>query len=491
MKIKIIFLIIFIYSGILFICLSNNSTKTAFAQSDSCTDGQSLVIDTVNKRYKCVTISSGGLGSGGNVNMTVANASSTGTTINRFAKLTGAPSTALITSTSDTENAIGVVTSGAGTTGSAVIAILGQVSCDFDNATTAGNYVTISAITAGKCHDAGSSYPTSGAAYGRVLTTNGASGTFSMELMTPDIAFQNAGNGKSKPGTPANSFQFNDSNQFGGGNLFREDANTVAQRNATTAQVFNFYSTYSSGGSTYSRLALKFSGSDPTLETESNSGTGGNLIFKKGSRTLTFTGVVFSPDSAVIDLGSGNGTAIWNEINGNNLHLWNGGSVWFNANGTELNENGVGKLFVRTHNNNGGGTGINVGDLNTNGFLIKKGTGGILEVREGDDSAYKTLAASSFKTGANTIYSSGTPSIAGNATLNTNSKNSAGKITSTGTGASTAVLTFSVAFSNAPACIVTNETTSNLVRPVSTTTTLTVNATVVTGDSISYICVGY
>ena len=91
----------------------------------------------------------------------------------------------------------------------------------------------------------------------------------------------------------------------------------------------------------------------------------------------------------------------------------------------------------------------------------------------------------------NRLYSSGTPGIAGNATLNTNSKDSAGKVTTTGTGASTIVLTFSIAFSNAPACTATNETTANLTRAISTTTTLTINATIVTGDVISYSCLGY
>lgn len=148
--------------------------------------------------------------------MLVANASSTGTTVNRFAKLTGAPSTALISATSDTENAIGVVTSGAGTTGSATITILGQVTCDFDGATTAGDYVIISATTAGKCNDAGATFPTASAAYGRVLSTNGGAGAYVMELMTPDIAFQNAGNGKSKPGGSDTYTQFNDGGTFGG-----------------------------------------------------------------------------------------------------------------------------------------------------------------------------------------------------------------------------------------------------------------------------------
>lgn len=93
--------------------------------------------------------------------------------------------------------------------------------------------------------------------------------------------------------------------------------------------------------------------------------------------------------------------------------------------------------------------------------------------------------------GSAPFFSSGTPSIAGNGTLNSGSKDSAGKVASTGTGASTVVLTFSTTFTNAPACLVTNETTANLVRPVSTTTTLTLNATVVTGDKISYICLEY
>ncbi len=156
--------------------------------------------------------------------MIVANAGTTGTTVNRLAKLTGAPSTAVITATSDTENAIGIVTAGAGTTGNATITILGQASCDFDNATVAGDYFVISAITAGKCHDTGASFPTAQAAYGRVLSTNGASGTYVVELMTPDIAFQNGGNGKSRPGGAITNVQFFDTGTtFGGVSQFTWD----------------------------------------------------------------------------------------------------------------------------------------------------------------------------------------------------------------------------------------------------------------------------
>lgn len=127
----------------------------------------------------------------------------------------------------------------------------------------------------------------------------------------------------------------------------------------------------------------------------------------------------------------------------------------------------------------------------TSSFPAIKRSGAVLQARLADDSAYTNIDGNSYLTNGVATYSAGTPAIAGNATLNTGSKDSAGKITSTGTGASTAVLTFSITFTRAPACLVTNETTSNLVRPVSTTTTLTFNATVVTGDSLSYICTGY
>lgn len=116
----------------------------------------------------------------------MANASSTGTTLNKLAKLTGAPSTAVIAGTSDTSGIIGLVIAGAGTTGTAQIATSGLASCVFDGATTAGNYVQISSGTAGDCHDAGASLPASGQIIGRVLSTNGSGGTYQILLMLVD-----------------------------------------------------------------------------------------------------------------------------------------------------------------------------------------------------------------------------------------------------------------------------------------------------------------
>jgi hypothetical protein len=125
----------------------------------------------------------------------ISNASSTGTTVNRLAKLTGAPARAVIAGTSDTDGVIGIVTSGAGTSGVATIQTGGLVRCDFDGATVSADYVSISSVTAGKCHSAGSTYPTSGQVLGRVLSTNVGAGAYDLIL----VAGVKAASGASLP----------------------------------------------------------------------------------------------------------------------------------------------------------------------------------------------------------------------------------------------------------------------------------------------------
>jgi hypothetical protein len=121
---------------------------------------------------------------GGALVTEMANASTTGTTLNSLAKLTGAPSTAVLAATSDTSGVLGVVntnsgtTCAAGTTGKACIVTRGPGTCNFDGGVTAGDYVQISSTTAGDCHDAGLAYPTSGQVLGRVLVTNASAGAY-------------------------------------------------------------------------------------------------------------------------------------------------------------------------------------------------------------------------------------------------------------------------------------------------------------------------
>lgn len=111
------------------------------------------------------------------------NAASTGTTLNTLTKLTGAPSTVVITATTDTSGVVGVTVGNAGTSGVALVQTNGLVNLAMDGATTAGDYVQISTTTAGDGHDTGSATcPTSGQVVGRVLSTNGSAGTYQINL---------------------------------------------------------------------------------------------------------------------------------------------------------------------------------------------------------------------------------------------------------------------------------------------------------------------
>lgn len=117
--------------------------------------------------------------------------SSTGTGLNLITQLAGGSSSQVITvNAGQTGGAIGICASNCGPFGtfpSASIAMSGQVPCVFDGATTLNDYVQISATVAGDCHDAGGSYPSTGQVLGRVLSSNGAGGTYSMLLFPAEI----------------------------------------------------------------------------------------------------------------------------------------------------------------------------------------------------------------------------------------------------------------------------------------------------------------
>ena len=122
-------------------------------------------------------------GGGGSTTFTLNNAGSTGTTVNTLTKATAG--TAIIASTSDTNGILGVTSSGAGTTGAATITFAGSVSCVFDGATTSNDYVIPSTTTAGNCHDGGVNPPSGVQTIGRIWTTNGSGGTYTIDLFPP------------------------------------------------------------------------------------------------------------------------------------------------------------------------------------------------------------------------------------------------------------------------------------------------------------------
>lgn len=66
----------------------------------------------------------------------------------------------------------------------------------------------------------------------------------------------------------------------------------------------------------------------------------------------------------------------------------------------------------------------------------------------------------------------------------------AGKVTVGATAGTSCTVTFTTAWTNAPSCHVTNETTANLARATSTTGTVILAGTFVAGDVLAYSCLG-
>ncbi len=65
-----------------------------------------------------------------------------------------------------------------------------------------------------------------------------------------------------------------------------------------------------------------------------------------------------------------------------------------------------------------------------------------------------------------------------------------GKIIVGATSGTSCTVTFTAAYAVAPSCHANNETTANLARATSTTTTVIIAGIFVAGDSLSYICIG-
>lgn len=123
--------------------------------------------------------------------ITIANAGSTGTTLNKLVKLTGAPSTALISATTDTKGILGVCVANCSTTGNATIQQSGLVGLAMDGATTAGDWVIQSVTVAGDGHDSGlappSLPPIGTEVLGRILTTNVGAGSYVVDYYGPGL----------------------------------------------------------------------------------------------------------------------------------------------------------------------------------------------------------------------------------------------------------------------------------------------------------------
>lgn len=118
------------------------------------------------------------------ISLSVPNDTVTGTKQNKLAKYntTASATSIIVMATTDTTGAIGIVSSPDSAVGVGVLTISGVAPCIFDNATTPNDFVQISSGTAGDCHDAGSTRPTSGQIIGTVWGAGGAAGTYNVSL---------------------------------------------------------------------------------------------------------------------------------------------------------------------------------------------------------------------------------------------------------------------------------------------------------------------
>jgi len=120
----------------------------------------------------------GGTGPTPTIPITVQNGTA-GTTLNSVAVLDSSGK-AIAPTTSASAGAIGIVTAGAGNNGSATVYQAGVINCNFDGATTSGDWVVMSNTVAGDCSDAGSVQPTYAQPIGFVLGTTVSAGLDSM-----------------------------------------------------------------------------------------------------------------------------------------------------------------------------------------------------------------------------------------------------------------------------------------------------------------------
>ena len=136
---------------------------------------------------------------GGPVSTLVPNDGGTGTTVNQLAKI-NVSGNAVITTTSDTAIPVFVVSGGAGTTGSAQLAVAGTVLCQTDAGGAAIMHFLVESTTiAGRCHDAGATAPTSGWVIGQAQTTAAASATTNVLLSQGYNAAAGGGGGGLPP----------------------------------------------------------------------------------------------------------------------------------------------------------------------------------------------------------------------------------------------------------------------------------------------------
>lgn len=136
---------------------------------------------------------------------------SNGSTQNLLQKLAtvGTASRTVDATTSDVSGLVGIAEDAQSAGSPVFIRQSGLATCQFDGSTTAGDYVQASTSTAGNCHDAGSTFPTSNQIIGRVLSTNSGSGAYQIEMFESEVIPGGGGGGGDLSGSANELVVFN------------------------------------------------------------------------------------------------------------------------------------------------------------------------------------------------------------------------------------------------------------------------------------------
>lgn len=241
---------------------------------------------------------------------------------------------------------------------------------------------------------------------------------------------------------------------------------------------------------------LSCGGSSAIIGLTTNAATFNELLYV-GSATQAITGIESIGDLNLRYTKRANGTAAARTIlsNGNIIDRdqamgWDGSAYRLSseiergvdaATGASLIPGNIKFYTTDTSGNRVLALMINSAQVVTAGVTVTAGTTSTVTI---------TTANLNFR--GNSVLKDGLPTCSGaGCVVVANSINSAGRVTTTTTGAADITITFSTAFTNAPVCTTDNETTGNLLRATTLAAgSFHIQGTTVTGDTLAWICFG-
>lgn len=318
------------------------------------------------------------------LSFSATNDGSTGTT-NGLLAIINASNNAIKATTGNTSIPVYIVISGGATSGSAQLATAGTAQCQMDaSGSTAGDFIVASTSTAGRCHDAGSSAPTSGWIIGNAQTTVGANANVNVTLAQGYLGTTAGGGSGTVNSATSGQLYYNNTGTAaasGNANLTVSSGTlTLGQANSVAGQL----ALSASGAATVVTLAVPSTASAYTFTFPTNGGTANYLMQTNGSGTTSWLAVT----------GSGNAVLATTPTFGTSAlsPLWAGtsntGAVIFQGGGDANANSALGSATFRGANETGaGGASASGGNAllagGSNASTNTASTGGGLELLAG------------------------------------------------------------------------------------------------------------